>query len=70
MEKKKGRPIERLNNVVLISFSSLILTIISNVLIKEMVFKNNCFFFTILTHKLTDPWINGLIDGLTDCFID
>ena len=36
MEKKKGRPIERLNSVRLISFSSLIVTIISNVVIKEM----------------------------------
>ena len=44
--------------------------IISNVLIKEMEFKNNCFFFTLLSHKLTDSWINGLIDGLTDCLID
>ena len=51
---------------MLISFSSLIFTIISNVVIKEMVFKNNCFFLTILPHKLTDAWINGLIDGLTD----
>ena len=55
MEKEKGRPIERLNSVMLRLLSSLILTIISTVLIKEMVFKNNCFFFTILTHKLTDP---------------
>ena len=66
MEKEKGRPIERLNSVMLISFSSLIFTIISNVVIKEMMFKNNCFFLTILPHKLTDAWINGLIDGLTD----
>ena len=70
MEKEKGRPIERLNSVMLISFSSLILTIISNVLIKEMVFESNCFSFTIITHKLTDSRINGLIDGLTDCLID
>ena len=69
-EKEKGRPIERLNRVMLISFSYLILTIVSNMLVKEMVFKNNCFFFTILTHKLADSWINGLIDGLTDCLID
>ena len=70
MEKEKGRPIERLNSVMLISFSSLILTIISNVLIKEIELKNNCFFFSLLTHKLTDSWINGLIDGLTDCLFD
>ena len=70
MKKEKGRPIERLNSVMLISFPSLILTIISNVLIKEMELKNNCFFFSLLTHKLTDSWINGLIDGLTDCLID
>ena len=70
MEKEKGRPIERFNSVMLISFSSLNLTIISNVLIKGMVFKNNFFFFTIIIHKLTDSWINGLIDGLTDCLID
>ena len=70
MEKKKGRPIERLNSVMLISFSSLIVTIISNVLIKEMEFKNNCFLFTPLTHKLIDSWISRLIDGLTDCLID
>ena len=55
---------------MLISFSSLIVTIISNVLIKEMEFKNNCFLFTLLTHKLIDSWINRLIDGLTDCLID
>ena len=70
MEKKKGRPIERLNSVMLISFSSLIVTIISNVLIKEMEFKNNCFLFTLLTHTLIDSWINRLIDFLTDCLID
>ena len=70
MEKEKGRPIERFNSVMLISFSSLNLTIISNVLIKGMLFKNNFFFFTIIIHKLTDSWINGLIDGLTDCLID
>ena len=70
MEKEKGRPIERFNSVMLISFSSLNLTIISNVLIKGMVFKNNFFFFTIIIHKLTDSWINGLIDGLTNCLID
>ena len=45
MEKEKGRPIERFNSVMLISFSSLNLTIISNVIIKGMVFKYNFFLF-------------------------
>ena len=71
MEKEKGRPIERFNSVMLISFSSLNLTIISNVnILKEWCSNIFFFFFTIIIHKLTDSWINGLIDGLTDCLID